>query len=810
MIGINSQIETGSSGDGSVGIGFAIPINTALAVIPQIEKTGKVSQGFLGITEITVDPALAPLHLHSSYGALVQTVQSPSPAAAAGLRAGNLPGHAGGRRHAGLRWRRHHRLTRRAPDRRRLGAREHDPRRPPGPGRARSASSAASKHLTISVRLGEASRRAAGLRLSSSAMGGPYALWAPAYACACVSHRRLARPPRRDPLGCWHASARVKICGVTRLDDAALAAELGAWAVGHGLLPGLAAPLRARRGRAIGAALRRRVELCRRVRQRPARRDRRASAERVGLTLVQLHGDEGPAFCAEVARRTGARTIKAAPVRGLFTLRDLERFHTDFHLLDGHAPGCAAAPASASTGRCWRSAARSVPLIVGGGLDAEQRRARRSPPTHPYAVDVASGVEAAPGDQGSRSGMRAFFDGGARPVAGMSARRAPLRPLRRPVRARDADAGARRARGGVGRGLGRRRTSAPSWRCCCATSPAARRRCIEARRLSERAGRPIWLKREDLNHTGSHKLNNALGQALLAKRMGKPRIIAETGAGQHGVAAATACALLGLECVVYMGEEDIRRQQPNVQRMRAARRPRAAGRRRRAHAQGGDLGGDPRLGRERRARPTTSSAARSARRPTRRSCASSSARSATRRARSCSSAPGACPSRVIACVGGGSNSIGIFAAFIDDAGVELIGVEAAGDGHRDRPPRRAADRRRPRRACCTARSRRCSPTRTGRSSRPTRSRPASTTRAPAPSTPSCATAAAPATSPSTDDEALDAFGELARLEGIIPALESAHALAWALANPGGELDLICLSGRGDKDLAEVLALRPLR
>jgi S1-C subfamily serine protease len=90
VIGINSQIETGSSGNGSVGIGFAIPINTALAVIPQIERTGKVVQGFLGITEITVDPALAPLHLHSSYGALVQTVQSPSPAAAAGLRAGNL------------------------------------------------------------------------------------------------------------------------------------------------------------------------------------------------------------------------------------------------------------------------------------------------------------------------------------------------------------------------------------------------------------------------------------------------------------------------------------------------------------------------------------------------------------------------------------------------------------------------------------------------------------------------------------------------------------------------------------------------
>ena len=165
----------------------------------------------------------------------------------------------------------------------------------------------------------------------------------------------------------------------------------------------------------------------------------------------------------------------------------------------------------------------------------------------------------------------------------------------------------------------------------------------EARRLSERAGRPIWLKREDLNHTGSHKLNNALGQALLAKRMGKPRIIAETGAGQHGVAAATACALLGLECVVYMGEEDIRRQQPNVQRMRllgATRRARSTPARARSRRRSRRRSA---TGSRTSPRPTTSSAARSARRRTRRSCASSSGRSATRRARSCSSAPGACP-----------------------------------------------------------------------------------------------------------------------------------------------------------------------
>ena len=124
-----------------------------------------------------------------------------------------------------------------------------------------------------------------------------------------------------------------------------------------------------------------------------------------------------------------------------------------------------------------------------------------------------------------------------------------------------------------------------------------------ARRLSERVGRPVYLKREDLNHTGSHKLNNALGQALLAKRMGKRRIIAETGAGQHGVATATVCALLGMECVVYMGVEDTRRQRPNVQRMELLGASVRAGRRGREDVEGGDLGGDPRLGDQRAEHP---------------------------------------------------------------------------------------------------------------------------------------------------------------------------------------------------------------
>ena len=119
------------------------------------------------------------------------------------------------------------------------------------------------------------------------------------------------------------------------------------------------------------------------------------------------------------------------------------------------------------------------------------------------------------------------------------------------------------------------------------------------------SGSTVYLKREDLLHTGAHKINNALGQALLAQRMGKRRVIAETGAGQHGVATATACALLGLECVVYMGTEDMRRQRPNVERMGLLGATGRAGRGGRAHAQGGGQRRDPRLGRERRRPPTT-------------------------------------------------------------------------------------------------------------------------------------------------------------------------------------------------------------
>ena len=203
---------------------------------------------------------------------------------------------------------------------------------------------------------------------------------------------------------------RVKICGVTRLADAELAAELGAWAVGMVFYEGSPRCCPLGEAEAIGVALRRRVEIVGVFVNAPLEEVVRVS-EQVGLTLVQLHGEEGPAFCAEVARRTGARTIKAVSVRGLFTVRDLQRFHTDFHLLDGHAVGQRGGTGQRFDWSLVASRRSKRPLIVGGGLDAECVGAAIAA-TDPYAVDVSSGVEVAPGIKDPLL-MQAFFEAAA-------------------------------------------------------------------------------------------------------------------------------------------------------------------------------------------------------------------------------------------------------------------------------------------------------------------------------------------------------------------------------------------------------------
>jgi tryptophan synthase beta chain len=322
-----------------------------------------------------------------------------------------------------------------------------------------------------------------------------------------------------------------------------------------------------------------------------------------------------------------------------------------------------------------------------------------------------------------------------------------------------------------------------------------------AERLSGRVGSRVYLKREDLAHTGAHKINNALGQTLLAQRMGKQRIIAETGAGQHGVATATACALLGLECVVYMGTEDIRRQAPNVERMKllgAEVAPVEAGARTLKEAVSAAI-------RDWVANVETThyvigSAVGPAPYP-------ALVRDLQRvigeeaRAQALDTA-GALPRRVIACVGGGSNAIGIFAPFIDDAEVALVGVEAGGDGIET--GRHGASLGAGQTGVLH-----------GSLSAIVMDEDGQIQEAHSVS----AGLDYPGTGPEhaylrdtgrasyfsvTDEQALRALREVARLEGIIPALESSHAVAWLLENPleGEGFDVLCLSGRGDKDLAE--------
>jgi tryptophan synthase beta chain len=322
-----------------------------------------------------------------------------------------------------------------------------------------------------------------------------------------------------------------------------------------------------------------------------------------------------------------------------------------------------------------------------------------------------------------------------------------------------------------------------------------------AQRLSERVGSRVYLKREDLAHTGAHKINNALGQTLLAQRMGKSRIIAETGAGQHGVATATACALLGLECIVYMGTEDIRRQAPNVDRMKllgAEVSPVDAGARTLKEATSAAI-------RDWVANVETThyvigSAVGPAPYPV---LVRDLQRVIGEEAREQAlAAEGSLPCRVIACVGGGSNAIGIFAPFIDDATVELIGVEAGGDGIET--GRHGASLNAGTTGVLHGSLSAIVADEDGQILEAHSVSAGLDYPGTGPQHAHLRDIGRAAYFPMTDAGALGALGELARLEGIIPALESSHAVAWLLENPleGEGFDVLCLSGRGDKDLAE--------
>ncbi|HEY5197095.1 MAG TPA: phosphoribosylanthranilate isomerase [Solirubrobacteraceae bacterium] len=207
-------------------------------------------------------------------------------------------------------------------------------------------------------------------------------------------------------------NVKVKVCGVARLEDAVLAAELGAWAVG--MVFYAPSPRNCPRDQAelIAATLKRRVELAG-VFVNASLAEIGRLADQLGLTLVQLHGDEGPSFCAEVARRTGARVIKAAPIGGAGALQDLERFHTDFHLLDGHTPGLRGGGGQSFEWELLAARRSKIPAILSGGLTPANVRAAIEI-ADPYGVDVASGVEARPGVK-DEAKLRAFFSA-ARPA----------------------------------------------------------------------------------------------------------------------------------------------------------------------------------------------------------------------------------------------------------------------------------------------------------------------------------------------------------------------------------------------------------
>ena len=325
-----------------------------------------------------------------------------------------------------------------------------------------------------------------------------------------------------------------------------------------------------------------------------------------------------------------------------------------------------------------------------------------------------------------------------------------------------------------------------------------------APRFGGALGTKVWLKREDLNHTGAHKINNTVGQVLLARRMGKQRIIAETGAGQHGVATATVCARYGLECVVYMGEEDMRRQALNVFRMNllgARVVPVTSGTRtlkdatteairdwvtnvHGTHYIIGSVVGPapyPRMVREFQ------------------SVIGKEARAQLLQA------AGTLPRTVVACVGGGSNAAGIFAGFVDDPSVELVGVEAAGHGLDTGHHSASLSRGRP-------------GVLHGSLSYLLQDEHGQVH----PAHSISAGLDYPGVGPEhawwkdsgraeyvsvTDDEAVKGLALLSRLEGIIPALETAHAIAWMDASRGrwtpDEHVIVCISGRGDKDVAQL-------
>lgn len=609
----------------------------------------------------------------------------------------------------------------------------------------------------------------------------------------------------------------VKVCGLTRKADVDAAVAAGADAVGFVLWQGSPRAVTPEHVASVTPDVPVRVwKVGVFVNASP---DETARAIAVaGLTAIQLHGQED----VRQFLNLGVQVIKAAAPRNAEDVQALAALPPQvLVLIDAHDP-----VHHGGTGRSadWPTAARVAairPILLAGGLTASNVQSALAA-VQPWGVDVSSGVETSPGIK-DPSRIQAFMST-LPPIASLP--HCPSAPLSEgpSFGRRDPD-----ARGYFGEFGGRfipETLVAPVEELTTAyfaarTDPAFLAELThllrtfvgrptplyEATHLSGSSGVRVFIKREDLAHTGAHKINNAVGQVLLARHMGKTRIVAETGAGQHGVATATACALLGLECVVYMGADDMARQALNVFRMQVlgatvvsvdggsrtlkdaineAMRDWVANVATTAYVLGSVLGPHPYPLMVREFQSVIGVEARA---------------QLLREA-------GRLPDAVVACVGGGSNAMGIFDAFIDDPGVRLIGVEAGG--------RRISDGEHAARfaggvAGVLHGTRSLLLQDAHGNILPTHSVSAGLDYpSVGPEHAWLASTGRTEYAWADDAAALRGFTWLARQEGLLPALESSHAAAWLQEHlstfPSGAIVILNLSGRGDKDMDTVRTL----
>lgn len=517
----------------------------------------------------------------------------------------------------------------------------------------------------------------------------------------------------------------------------------------------------------------------------------------VPLTMVQLHGDEPD----DLVRAIGVPVIQAFSIRNAEDVKQLQRSLADFVLVD--APGTDYRGGSGNVfdwSLLQEAAIDPARLIVAGGLNPGNVQAAIGQ-TAPYMVDVSSGVETegrkdtkkikqfiqrVKGDSMQKTleknGFFGKYGGQFVPETLMKA----VKELEHAYAEAKADP-----------------EFSKEYHHYLTEYVGREQPLTFAKRLTEAWGGPkIYLKREDLNHTGAHKINNAIGQALLAKRMGKRKIVAETGAGQHGVATATICALFDLDCIIFMGEEDIQRQQLNVFRMKLlgakvesvtkgsstlkdavneALRYWVANVEDTHYLIGSALGPHP--------FPTMVRDFQSV--------------IGEETKRQIVQHEGRLPDAVLACIGGGSNAIGMFYPFIGDESVQLIGVEASGEGLETE--KHAATMAKGTEGVLHGAFMKVLQSETGQIIEAHSVSAGLDYPGVGPEHAHLADIGRVEYRSITDAEALEAVVSFSRLEGIIPALESAHAIAeaekQAKTMSADEILVICVSGRGDKDMA---------